>query len=450
VVTGVAKGPTGSRWLILSYFSRIDGMACAQHIDDRIGQLRIRGIEPLMLTGVCGGRWPGLVHERAFSAAPSGLRFELRHLKKRGGLNRVWGGLLNLLILPLYLLEKLVIDLDSQWSWFPLAILQGRRMCVRHRPQLIYSTGGPASAHLAAAAIARRHRIPWIAEFQDPLVHDDWLRSGRALKVFTWLERLICSRADAVIFLTDQARRNADRRTGLSKRGWTVYPGADPAALPDPAGTAGSECSFAHFGSLGGSRNLKTFLAALRLLLIERPELARVIRLDLYGSCDRLSRRLIDEFPIADVIRDHGRIPRQESLLAMQRCAVLLLIQNTEAFSAETIPSKTYEYLHIGRPILGLLHQNPELGQMLSALGHTAVPADAPEAVKQAIAACYDSWKRSGTRSKPAASPYSIAAALEKVVAIAEAVLSPDASAAAKAEKLNPHPDNRILTKEQE
>jgi len=414
--------PTTARWLIVSYFSLIDGMACAQHIDDRIAHLRNRGIDPLMLTGVCGKRWQGVVHERVMSAAPSGLRFELRHLKKRGGLARLGANLLNLLILPLYLLEKLCIDLDSQWSWFPLAISRGRCLCRRHRPQLIYSTGGPASAHLAAAVIARREGLPWIAEFQDPLVHEDWLRSSRALKVFRWLERLICSRADAVIFLTGQARENAAARTGLGDRGWTVYPGADPTALPDEAPDQDGMCRFAHFGSLGGSRNLKVFLEGLQLFLAERPQLAATVGLDLYGSCDPLSQRLIEAFPYAGVVRAHGRIPRLASLSAMKRCGVLLLIQNTEEFSAETIPSKTYEYLQVGRPILGLVHHNPELARMLADLGHTAAAADSPEAVKQAIAGCYERWRSGAPPPRPQESPHTVAAAVAAIMAIAAAV----------------------------
>jgi hypothetical protein len=412
---------TDARWLILSYFSRIDGMACAQHIDDRIEHLRSRGIEPLMLTGICGERWQGLVHERAISVSPSGLRFELRHLKKRGGMTRLLAGLLNLLILPFYLLEKLAIDLDSQWSWFPFAILQGSRICSRYRPQLIYSTGGPASAHLAAAVIARRQNIPWIAEFQDPLVHDDWLRSKRALKVFAWLETFICRHADAVVFLTDQARRNAEDRTGLS-RGWTVYPGADPAAMPEVAYVQGNECTFAHFGSLGGSRNLKVFLEGLRLLLAERPELDTALRLDLYGSCDPLSLRLIEAFPVPAVIRGHGRVPRQESLVAMKRCGILLLIQNTEEFSAETIPSKTYEYLHVRRPILGLVHKNRELEQILTTQGHLAVAADDPLSVKQGILTCYEQWNNDKVLQMTNDSPYTVTAAVDALADISRLI----------------------------
>lgn len=384
--------PLEKQWLVLSYFAGIDGMACSQHIDDRLPLLRKQGIMPLLLTGICGKPHLDTATVRVPSLGPSGIRFELRHLQRRRPWLKPVLGMLNLALLPFYLLEKLLIDLDSQWSWFPLAIWSGNRLCRSSRPQLMYSTGGPASAHLAAAIIARRHGIPWIAEFQDPLVHDDWLRSKQALKIFTWLERFVCKRADAVIFLTDEARKRADKRTGLGRRGWCVYPGSDPAAMPQVAYEKGEFCRFAHFGSLGGSRNLKAFLEALAQLLVERPSLGNVVKLDVFGTCDRLSLRLIEGFPAQGVVRYHGRIARSDSLVAMKRCDVLLLIQNTEEFSAETIPSKTYEYFFTGRPILALVHKNPELFQMMSQLGHTAVKADSPDDIKRAIMALADRW----------------------------------------------------------
>jgi hypothetical protein len=409
------------QWLVLSYFAGIDGMACSQHIDDRLPLLRKLGIMPLLLTGVCGEPPQGTATVRVPSLAPSGVRFELRHLQRRKrGLKSVQG-LLNLLLLPFYLLEKLIVDLDSQWSWFPLAIWSGSRLCHRHRLELIYSTGGPASAHLAAAIVARRHNLPWIAEFQDPLVHGDWLRSKRVLKVSTWLERFVCTRADAVIFLTEEARKRADRRTGLGKRGWTVYPGSNPATMPQAAYVKGDFCRFAHFGSLGGSRNLKVFLHALGLLLAERPDLANVIRLDLFGTCDRLSLRLIESFPVTGIIQDFGRTPRRDSLIAMKQSDVLLLIQNTEEFSSETIPSKTYEYFYTGRPILGLVHENSELFRMMLQLGHTAVKANNSEDVKRSIVDLVERWLTCSLEPSDNAG-FSIEQAVDTLVGIGECI----------------------------
>jgi hypothetical protein len=391
-------------------------------MDDRFSLLRERGIEPLLVTGICGEIPSDMITVQVPSVFPSGIKFELRHLRRRKQISKAASTLLTLLTLPFYLLEKLIIGLDSEWSWFPLAIIRGNALCRRYKPEMIYVTGGPASAHLAAALIAKHNGIPWVAEFQDPLVHEDWQRNRRSLAVFSWLERFICKRADAVIFVTDEARQRADHRTGLSRRGWTVYPGADPAAMPDAAYQRKEFCHFAHFGSLGGSRNLKVFLEGLELFLADRPELADLIRLELYGSCDRLSQKLIAGFKWPEVICDFGRVPRRESLIAMKQSDVLLLIQNTEEFSAETIPSKTYEYLHAGRPILGLVHRNPELAQMLANLGHLAAPADSAAAVKSAIAECYETWATGKGACSARVSPYTVSSAVEALVGIADSI----------------------------
>lgn len=409
------------RWLILSYFSRKDGMACAQHIDDRIPYLTERGIAPIMLTSVCGGSWPkDILQARVPSLAPSGLRFELRHLRNRNRAVKWFVPLLLLPVLPFYLLEKAVIDLDSQWSWFPLAILRGVLFCRRQRPEAIYSTGGAPSAHLAAALIARLTAIPWIAEFQDPLVHEDWHRSRRALRCYGWLERLICRNASAVIFLTDAARKNADARTGLGARGVTIYPGADPANMPSAEYRKGAHCRFAHFGSFGGSRNLKVFLEGLRGAFAEHPELVSLVRLDLYGNCDRLSKKLIDSFHYPEVVADFGRVPRRDSLVAMKLCDVLLLIQNTEAFSSETIPSKSYEYFNTGRPTMGLLFRNPELGEMLRGHGDLAVAADDPEQVQAGIVELVRRWQQGALSGMTGASPYTVRRAVGQIVDLVE------------------------------
>src|SRR3989339_617406 len=156
---GMSSGPGSRRWLVLSYFSRIDGMACAQHIDDRIPLLGEAGIEPVLLTGPCGERWEEGRHAIARCVAPSGIRFEVRHLFRkrglRGPLYKILEFLLLLPLLPFHLLEKILVDLDSQWSWFPLAARRGYALCREVGPGLIYSTGGAASAHLAAGGVAR-------------------------------------------------------------------------------------------------------------------------------------------------------------------------------------------------------------------------------------------------------------------------------------------------------
>jgi len=402
-------------WLILSYFSRIDGMACAQHIDDRLPYLRKSGISPIMLTSVCATRHEGLIHRRVPSVAPSGIRYELRHLRRRSRIAKVLAPLINVLSLPFYLIEKIIVDLDSQWSWFPLAAWRGRALCREFAPELIYSTGGASSAHVAACIISRTTGIPWIAELQDPLVYGDSTRSRRAQRLYGGIVSLMCRHASAVIFLTEEARRRAAASTELGDKGRVIYPGADPAIMPDVPYQRGERCCFAHFGSLGGTRNLRVFLQGLRLLFEERPELAGLIHVDLYGTADRATIEDIRAFPYPGVIRNFGRIPRKDSLIAMKRSDVLLLIQNTDSISAETIPSKVYEYFLSSRPILGLVHNNSELRDMLNLQGHIPVVADDRLSVNRGITQMIQLWSHTRTDCIPQ-SPYNVESAVIKLI----------------------------------
>ncbi len=424
----MSSGPGSRRWLVLSYFSRIDGMACAQHIDDRIPLLRKAGIEPVLLTGPCGERWEEGRHATARCVAPSGIRFEVRHLFRKRGLRgplfKTLGFLLLIPLLPFYLLEKLLVDLDSQWSWFPLAARRGYALCREVGPELIYSTGGAASAHIAAGMIARRTGIPWVAEFQDPLVHGDWHRGKVARKAFSLVERYVCARASRVVFLTEEARRRAAARTSLGDRGRCIYPGAEPPPEVTPRRRNGALLRFAHLGSFGGSRNPAVLLEAMRLLLDERPELAGTVRFDFYGNCDANSKRLLRAFPREGVVTFHGRVSRSASLAAMREADVLVLIQNVADYSAETIPSKVYEYLLARRPILGLVHKNPELSGMLHAQGHLAVDAAAPDAVREGISEYLTRWRDSGCEGLARhPSQYTVAAAVGRLVEVAGEIM---------------------------
>lgn len=415
-------------WLILSYRANIDGSACAQHIDDRLPYLAKQGITPVLLTGPIGARFRCWPHYCCRSIAPSGIRFELRHaLRKR--FTRRWQfklveTLLLLPVFPFYLLEKLLINLESEWSWFFMATVRGYVLCRRHQPEVIYSTGGTAAAHVAAGILRLLTGLPWLAEVQDPLVHDQgWRRGRRVLAVYRWLEKWICRQSDVFLFLARAARENMAVRAGMPGCGAVIYPGADPSMFRSGVYKKGEHCHFAHLGTLNGTRNLIVFLKALRLLLDGGKFGGDSVRVDIYGSLDNGSRKAIEELGLTAMVSNHGFLARKEALLAMQQTDCLLLIQNTIFFSSETIPSKVYEYLLSGRPVLGLVHHNQELREMLVQTGHFPVRADDVDEVAEAVERIVTSFAAGTLSSLPAASPWTVERAAAELVTIAETVL---------------------------
>lgn len=379
----------GRYWLILSYRTNIPGSAASQHIDDRLPFLEQAGVTPIILSGPVGPRFEGRHHYPAWSLAPSGIRFELRHFLRHRLRHRWQFKLVETLLLlpvyPLYLLEKVLINLESEWSWFAAATVRGLWLHYRFQPEVLYSTGGSASAHVAALIIKRCTSVSWIAETQDPLVHDhEWSRSRQVFRLYRWLEDCIARHSDAFVFLTRRALENARNRVGGRLPGAVIYPGAR-VRQPEQPYNKGDLCRFAHFGSLAGSRNLLVFAQAVHLLLQEYPAEGQRIRIDLYGSLDGASKKVIHQLQLEPLIAYHGLVDRQEALRAMEQADCLLLIQNTSFFSTETIPSKVYEYFLSGRPILGLIHHNEELAAMLRAQSHFVTPADKPVEVKNVL-----------------------------------------------------------------
>jgi hypothetical protein len=410
-------------WLILSYCSNIEGDSCSQHIDERFPYFSKKGISPLLVSGLLGPKKHNIIHFQTPSFLPSGIRCEFRHFLKRKTL-RKWlyktiQTLVILPVLPFYLLEKMIINLDEGVSWFLCAALKGISLSREYRPEIVYSTGGTSSAHLAGFLVSKYASVPWIAEFQDPLVHDDWLGSRREYLYARWLEKLTCKNASAVIFLTEAAKENSRKRTELGDKGHTIYPGSSQEIFPKMTYRKKSTFHFAHFGTLAGSRNPEVFLKALYQILQSEPQFCEIIKLDIYGACDGRTRQLIEHFEYSDVVTYHGNLPRKKSLSLMTKSDCLLLIQNTQAFSSETIPSKVYEYFFTKRPILGLVYKNPELEQMLLSQGHWAVGADDVEGVLKGIKSIISEFYINNNQNRFPKPTWTIEKAVNRLITIA-------------------------------
>lgn len=426
-----AKANPEQVWLILSHAFNMDGRAASQTVTDKIPHLVAQGVRPIVMSAMTGAKDEHVEHHQLPPVSPAGLRFDMRHvLKNRLRSKRAYrlmSGALTVLLVPFQVVEKLLLPLESQWSWFVSAYVAGARIIRRDRPTLIYSTGGANSAHIAGYLLHRRYRIPWLAEVHDPLVYDSPARRSLAERVAAWIEARICRHAAVAIWFTETALARARaRHPELGERGRVMLPGADAPALNDAGYVRGEHCVIAHFGSLSRSRNLGIFLEGLAAVLTAEPRLRDTLRLHLYGSgVDPQSAQAIKQFPQPEVIRVFGRIERDTAtgeagrarvLRLMRGADCLLLLHGNDAACEEYIPSKLYEYLWMRRPILALVHRNPQMTQILTELGHTCVQADNAAAIAQAIRQFVVRWQRDELNDLPAGSPYTAKAAVEQLL----------------------------------
>lgn len=411
--------PDTRKILILSYFTNEDGMACSHHIDDRLPVFRNMGYEPILLSSLCVPKHTKYIHFRVPSLAPSGIRFELRrYLKRRGEDSVMWKlrSLILLPLLPLYAVERLFHTKDSTWTWLPLALWRARRICRSGEVTLVYSTGGPPVVHAVARHLKERLSVRWLAEVQDPLIHGYCAKGEEELQQLLKVEKATYHHADRMIFLTRAAMDQTEMRVGAAGRGAVIYPGAaarrqEHKTPPSPG------VRIAHFGSLGGVRNLETLIKGLEQAVAEEQGIASGLKIDLYGNVGSDDRERIRRSACRAIFSLPGLFPRDQGLEIMQRYDVLLLIQGVHDISRETIPSKLYEYLQSGRFVLGLVYRNRELEQMLLELGHAAVQADDIRGVANAFRDL--AGKRlAGDRRGVQSSPFTIERAVRELLAL--------------------------------
>lgn len=432
---------TRQRWLIISHAFNMDGRAASHTITDKLPHLKAAGIELVVLSGVSGEQDPELEHYRLWPAGPAGLRFDLRHvLRKRFGKGMVYRVLMllaSLVLVPGMVVEKLLRPLESSWSWWLTAYLKGRALSRQQPFDLIYSTGGAYAAHVAGRALKFATGTPWLAEVHDPLVVPGTTPRSPHQKKQADIERQICTDADIAIWFTDQALASARaRHPQLGDKGKMMLPGIDRPFDTLPPYKPGAKFVVGHFGSLSATRSMVPFVKALELLKSRRPELLAQTELHIYGgSIDAPAAELLAHSPVREQVRQHGRIEadpatglsgRDQILHRMRGVDVLLLLHGEDPLCEEYIPSKLYEYLWMQRPILSIVHRNPQMAAMIRDEGHLVVETgrttddSLPAVVAAPFAATleqlYERWSRQGLPDNGRDSPYTTNAAVNQLL----------------------------------
>lgn len=234
---------------------------------------------------------------------------------------------------------------------------------------------------------SRAARIPGVrAQFYASDVHEDyrllledraWARGPRGLAGQAWaaLGGWATRRADAVIVADDHLYPEIKHRVILRNL-------ADKAFLPGPSARDNTPRAI-YVGDLRASRGLFTMLEVM--------ESAPAWHLDLVGpiAAKDLERAetILQRPALKDRVQWHGRLPpRQAWQHADGAWLGFLLLEDTPAFR-EAIPSKLYEYLYCGLPVVATAL--PRTQELLATTGAGITVTNAPEA-----AALLNAWAK--------------------------------------------------------
>jgi glycosyltransferase involved in cell wall biosynthesis len=237
------------------------------------------------------------------------------------------------------------------------------------------STYPIATAHAIGWTLHRLTKIPWVAEFRDPMIDGTAHRDAVVRMTNRWVERRSAT-ASAAVFVTPSAREDyarrypavAPSRLHVIPNGYDeqAFEGA-PSAPNRPVN--GRPVRLLHSGILyPQERDPRPFFAALRDLKANTTLAPRSLEILFRApGYEDHYHRLIAEHDVADIVRLAPSVPYREAVAEMVAADGLLLFQAT-AVNLQ-IPAKVYEYIRARRPVFALTDPAGDTASMLAEAG---------------------------------------------------------------------------------
>jgi hypothetical protein len=275
---------------------------------------------------------------------------------------------------------------DMYVGWVPGAVLAAVRAARKWDASAILSSSPPVSTHIAALIVAWATGLPWVADFRDGWTFES-LRPDQSQfrhAVDARLERLVCNRADGLTAATQGIATDFAIRYGS---GHWIPNGFDEERIPAVAvreawGLLDPEFfNLVYTGTFWVSRYSQSPLALVAAMeRVQRAARGRRVRLTIVGSLHPNERAMLDG---VDAIRHHPHQPRPVAL-AVQQIADALVVVAPKGDRA-VVPTKFYEYVGSGRPVLTVAEDRSELASLARGARVGPVVPDDADLIASAI-----------------------------------------------------------------
>jgi glycosyltransferase involved in cell wall biosynthesis len=292
---------------------------------------------------------------------------------------------------------------NSKLEWFLPALAVGLRIVRRSRPTVICATMPPAISGIVALTLHRLTGVPYVLDYRDSwTVEPNWTADdlGRPrrdpvvmlrLGVGRLIERAMVRRAAAVIVVNHQVDRFRETFRDVDPRRFVFIPNAfDPEDFQRPAAipTQGGEGPFRirYLGHFYGIYNPYFFLLGLRRFVRETRLDHGWLCVELIGfGFTRSMRQAVREWGLEPFVTAAPARPYSASLAAMTEADALLIVQPPVDAFRPMIPTKLYECLAAGRPILAVVPEGATARLVRAYGAGIAVDAGDPGAISQAL-----------------------------------------------------------------
>ncbi len=237
-------------------------------------------------------------------------------------------------------------------------------------PEVVWTTSDPWSGGYVAGKVAKKLKVPWIADFRDP-----WTLCGVRFQKKGFLARSFERKAEAWI------ARNADYMTftavqteklyleeypELKERTATIYNSFQRQELDQPRVSQSGNLDVFFIGSFRELSTASLIIKVLELIKSKDPQAFEHISIHSYAELTGEDLVGATKVGVQDRFKVRTKVPFELVQEEISNADVLLLSTHPER--KEIVPAKLLDYLVSDKPILSLV-QNEEIETILNETG---------------------------------------------------------------------------------
>lgn len=268
---------------------------------------------------------------------------------------------------------------------------------------VIYTTSGPASAHLVGYYLKKKYGIPWVADYRDAWTDNPYgcfdiniLRH----KLLRYLEEILLKNADCNITIEQSMVGDYVNGFGVSREKMVCitngYDEADFVNL-DYKDEKNKKFTITYSGLMYTEHhNISSVLDAISQLASENKIDLNKIRFKIVGQGHEDTNMLLAKhYGLDKIMENTGYVSHHEALQANIDSDILLLLIGDHDRFKPVYAGKVFEYLRAGKPILALAPKDGAVDKLLSATEHgkTFLSTDVSE-IKKMILEEYQNWQK--------------------------------------------------------
>ncbi len=303
---------------------------------------------------------------------------------------------------------------DATVGWVPNATIHALRLIRREKIRRVYISGKPFSSFLIGCLVKIFADVKLLVDYRDPWTQN--ITYYRRSALHSWwdrkLEAFVVRNADIVIANTrsNNVRMIDDFGRGQSQDKFiTIHNGFDSDDFKSVDAEDREKFTITYAGGFyysvgsdysrqaGGDSAMRTysplyFFDALEQLFARRPEIKEHMRVNFMGRLGHGYDPIIEEKGLDAVVNRLGYIDYDAHIRVLKSSSALLLVLSRGEKSKGWIPSKFFQYLGSGNPILGLVPESEVKTIIEEARAGVCVEPDDVEAIAGAVERMYDGF----------------------------------------------------------